>query len=512
MSRLQVVWFKRDLRVRDHRPLHEAARRGPVLGLYVYEPSRWRADDAHAGQLRFVNESLDALADALAERGGRLLRLVGELPAVLDELHAALPFAALWSHEETGNLLSYRRDQRVQRWCRAAGVTQVELPQNGVVRRLETRDGWAGRWAQRMRAPLIPPPARLAAVTVPEVLRDAGRMAPDALGVAGRPRPGQAVGGEAQGWQVLRSFLRTRGVDYRATMSSPLTAWEGCSRVSPHLAWGTLSMRQVHQATERRQQDVALSRRRGATVDPRWTKSLESFQGRLRWHCHFMQRLEDAPGLERRNLHRGYDRLRTDDTDPDLLAAWAEGRTGWPLVDACMRSLLHTGWLNFRMRAMLISISSWTLWQPWRQPGLHLARCFTDYEPGIHWSQVQMQSGTVGINAPRMYNPTRQARDQDPDGRFIRQWVPELRAVPDAFIHTPWEMPPLTQRMCGVGIGRDYPAPLVDHPAAVRRARTRLAQVQADPAVRAEAQRVFRQHGSRRGRPRGGWGGSARRR
>jgi deoxyribodipyrimidine photo-lyase len=512
MSALQVVWFKRDLRVRDHRPLAEAARRGPVLGLYVYEPPLWTADDAHAGHLRFVNESLDALADALAARGGRLLRLVGELPEVLDRVHAALPFAVLWSHEETGNLLSYRRDQRVQRWCRRAGVAQVELPQNGVVRRLDSRDGWAGRWARRMGAPLVPAPRRLHAPDLPAVLRDAGRVGPSVLGMRSQPRPGQAPGGEDTGWQVLRSFLKERGVDYRAAMASPRTAWDGCSRVAPHLAWGTLSVRQVHQATVRRQQDVALARRRGVACDPRWTKSLEAFQGRLRWHCHFMQRLEDAPGLERRNLHRGYDALRPDAPDPALLSAWAEGRTGWPLVDACMRSLLHTGWLNFRMRAMLMSISSWTLWQPWREPGLHLARCFTDYEPGIHWSQVQMQSGTVGINTPRMYNPTRQARDQDPDGTFIRRWVPELAPVPDAFIHTPWEMPALTQRMCGVVIGRDYPMPVVDHALAVRRAKARLAEVRRDPRVQAEARRVFVKHGSRRGRPRGGWGGSARRR
>lgn len=512
MSSRQVVWFKRDLRVRDHRPLFEAARRGPVLGLYVYEPSLWQADDAHPGHLRFVNDSLDALADALSARGGRLLRCVGEVPAVLDRLHTALPFSTLWSHEETGNLLSYRRDQAVQRWCRDTAVAQVEMPHNGVVRRLDTRDGWAGRWAQRMGAPLVPAPRQLPGLEVPATVRDTGRVEPEALGMVGHARPGQAPGGEDEGWNVMRSFLRERGVDYRAAMASPRTAWEGCSRVSPHLAWGTLSMRQVHQATTRRQQDVALARRRGAAIDPRWAKSLEAFQGRLRWHCHFMQRLEDAPGLERQNLHRGYDRLRPIEPDAALLAAWAEGRTGWPFVDACMRSLLHTGWLNFRMRAMLMSISSWTLWQPWRRPGLHLARCFTDYEPGIHWSQVQMQSGTVGINTPRMYNPTKQARDQDPDGAFIRQWVPEIGPVPDAFIHTPWEMPALTQRMCGVQIGRSYPAPVLDHAKAVRRAKALLTQVRRDPRVRTEAQRVFQRHGSRRGRPRSGWGGSARRR
>ena len=132
--------------------------------------------------------------------------------------------------------------------------------------------------------------------------------------------------------------------------------------------------------------------------------------------------------------------------------------------------------------------------------GLHLARGFTDYEPGIHWAQVQMQSGVTGINTPRMYNPTKQAREQDPKGEFIRRWVPELAAVSDAWIHAPWQMPALTQRMCGVCIGRDYPAPVVEHDSAIRAAKQRLQRVRRSPGARAEAGRVYRKHGSRRGR------------
>lgn len=184
----------------------------------------------------------------------------------------------------------------------------------------------------------------------------------------------------------------------------------------------------------------------------------------------------------------------------ERLAAWAVGSTGYPLVDACMRSLLATGWLTFRMRAMLVSFASYSLWLHWRPTGLHLARHFLDFEPGIHWSQMQMQSGTTGINTLRIYNPTKQAIEQDPRGIFIRRWVPELAGVPVAHVHAPWTMPVATQHAAGCIIGRDYPPPLVDHAAAVREAKRRLAEVRNAPASRAEARVVARRHGSRRDR------------
>ena len=183
-----------------------------------------------------------------------------------------------------------------------------------------------------------------------------------------------------------------------------------------------------------------------------------------------MQKLEDEPSIEFRNFARVCDGLRENDFNDATFTAWCEGRTGYPMVDACMRSLVATGWLNFRMRAMLVSFASYHLWLHWRQTGLFLARQFLDYEPGIHWSQMQMQSGTTGINTLRMYSPTKQAQDQDPEGLFIRRWVPDLSKVPLPYLATPWKMDESVQRLAGCMIGVDYPQPIVDDKAAMKAA------------------------------------------
>jgi deoxyribodipyrimidine photo-lyase len=211
-----------------------------------------------------------------------------------------------------------------------------------------------------------------------------------------------------------------------------------------------------------------------------------------------MQKLEDEPAIEFENMARVFDGLRENDFNQESFQAWCEGRTGYPMVDACMRALHRTGWLNFRMRAMLVSFASYQLWLHWRPTAVYLARHFLDFEPGIHFSQFQMQSGVTGINTVRIYSPAKQVLDQDPHGQFIRRYVPELAAVPDEYLPEPHRMPPLLQQSLGCEIGKHYPFPIVDYKAATKAAKDRLFAVRKRSEAKAEARRVYQKHGSRR--------------
>ncbi|MGB0167632.1 MAG: FAD-binding domain-containing protein, partial [Luteibaculum sp.] len=176
-----------------------------------------------------------------------------------------------------------------------------------------------------------------------------------------------------------------------------------------------------------------------------------------------------------------------------LIEAWKKGETGFPMVDANMRCLAHTGWINFRMRAMLVSFFCHYLLQDWRYGAHHLAKLFLDYEPGIHYPQFQMQAGTTGINTIRMYNPVKQGKDHDPEGNFVRKWVPELEAVPVEFIHEPWKMSEMELKMYGLELGF-YPKPIVDPELAPKEGRKTLWSWRAQPQVRKNIPAIVETH------------------
>jgi deoxyribodipyrimidine photo-lyase len=488
-----VVWLKRDLRLADHAPLHAASRSGPVVVLYVYEPGLWARPEHDPCHLDFCNQSLADLDRSLRAIGGRVTFRTGRILDVLDQLQRDLrPLGGIrriLSHQETGIGWTFGRDRAVIDWCADEGVDWMEAGQDGVGRRLDRREGWARFWEQHMRGAALRPPESMRDVS-DAIAWDHGRMeTPDRMGM----RPGSAswvqCGGETVGRALFRSFLRERAPGYPTNMSSPLSAAEGCSRISPHLAWGTVSMRWVFQTTERR---LEQARQRG---EGEWVHALETFGSRLRWRGHFMQRLETEPMSEFHSLQRAADTLRAQTVEQppekERFDAWCVGRTGWPMVDAVMRSLHATKWTSFRMRSLLASTATYTLWLPWRPCAVYLARHFLDFEPGIHFSQFQMQSGSTGINSLRIYNPVKQGRAHDPTGVFIRRWVPELRDLPTPFVHAPWTM----------GAGResiDYPEPLVDFALENRRARERIERMRATAVAKEQAAAVLERHGSRK--------------
>ncbi len=474
-----LVWLKRDLRLADHPALTMAAGMGAVLPVYVVEPEYWALPDTAARQWAFTAESLEALRVDMAPLGLTLAVRVGEAVDVLSRLCRRHAITHIVSHEETGNLWTFARDRRVAAWARGAGIGWTELPQSGVVRRLRGRNGWQAQRDAFMAGALLPVPQIAGVAGVEPGPIPSARS----LRLADDPCPHRQRGGRAEALALTESFLARRGEDYRSAMSSPLSGERACSRLSPHLAVGTLSVREVVQLTAARQ---------AARPGGRWGGALASFQSRLAWRDHFIQKLEDQPDIETRCLSRAAEGLRPRDSDAARLAAWAAGETGLPFVDACMRYLAATGWLNFRMRAMVMAVASYHLWLDWRATGPVLARAFTDYDPGIHWPQVQMQSGVTAINTPRIYNPVKQGLDQDPTGSFTRRWLPELAAVPDAFLHEPWKWTGFRSIA-----GRRYPEPLVDPASAARAARDAVWALRRAPESRAEAGQIAARHASR---------------
>ncbi|MEM9740887.1 MAG: FAD-binding domain-containing protein [Pseudomonadota bacterium] len=482
---LQIVWFKRDLRLEDHPALVRAALAGRVLPLVIVEPGYWMGDDTSHRHYRYLSAGIEDLSNRLREQGAGLCLRVGFAPEVLCALCKQVGPFTLWSHQETGNLWTFARDKAVAAWARETGTVWHQPMTFGIARGSSlNRDKWAKSWDAMMDDPVCDLPRDVAWASAPSD----DLPAPEELGLKPDGLTWMQETGREAGMACLNTFLYERGRNYRSEMSTPIEGESACSRLSIHLAYGSLSMREIYQATRARldalEQGVE-------SAPPGWKGSLKSFIGRLHWHCHFMQKLEAEPQLEWWPMARSYAGIRDAGIDAEKLAAFAEGRTGYPFVDACVRYLRAKGWLNFRMRAMLQSFASYNLWLPWQESGLITARYYSDYEPGIHWTQSQMQSGETGINTLRIYSPVKQGHDQDPDGVFTRTWVPELAHLDGGSIHEPWK----------AGQQKDYPDAIVDYASSAKAAREKIWAVKKTPAAKEEAERVFEKHGSRK-RPR----------
>lgn len=521
---IEIVWFKRDLRVVDHAPLFEACQAAcqatqntqaastseqsiAVLPIYIVEPEIWQGEQASLRHWRFIAQSLLELKSDLAKHGLELRVLQGSAVDVLQTLFNQFSVTQLHSHQETGNLISYQRDLKVQALCKQHQVAWRETPQQAVQRGQLDRDFYAAITQKFFNHQPLSAPDYVQPTTLPinqisnvnevsevkEVKELTNWQCNPYLELTETQtyfnEENTQQGGRQNGLVLLRSFIEHRHKKYLANISKPLGGDLFSSRLSAHLAYGTLSTREVmfhartygkHLGTEYRQ--IASNTARG----------LQVFQQRLFWQSHFIQKLETEPEIEKQCMHPAYEDIRPwNQQAQEYFAAWRLGKTGFPMIDAAMRCLNHTGWLPFRMRALLVSFASYQLWIPWQQTAQHLARMFTDFEPGIHFSQIQMQSGTTGINAIRIYNPIKQSQEHDANGAFIRRWCPELAKLDNQQIHTPWETDLINQQAV------DYPSPIVDLVAATQRAKDKVYGIKKHAENKTLSQAVFIKHGSR---------------
>jgi deoxyribodipyrimidine photo-lyase len=478
---IAVVWFKRDLRFTDHAPLYYAQQQSlPVLLIYCFEPSIMSAHDSDIRHWRFVYQSLKEMQAKLAELKTEIYIFHNEANDVFKKLADNYTIKRIFSHQEIGNRLTYDRDVEISKFCNLNGIVWQEYQHNGVIRKLKSRKEWEKRWKLTMEeTPKIIDETKWNFLELNRSLYNDLKGEELNSEIRSHDKSFQS-GGESYAWRYLDSFLKERYVNYSKFISKPAASRKGCSRISPYLSYGNISMRMVYQYTMQH-----------------YTKSLNkrplsNFISRLHWHCHFMQKFEDECRMEFENVNRAYD-MMPKERNEEFISAWKLGQTGIPIVDACMRCLVATGYINFRMRAMIVSFFVYNLWQDWRE--LHiLARLFLDYEPGIHYPQLQMQAGVTGINTIRIYNPIKNSYEHDAEGIFIKTWLPELKNIPVSFIHEPWTMSALEQEIYQVRLGQDYPMPIIDIEETNKTARDIMWSFRKTESVKLEGKKVLEKH------------------
>ncbi len=475
--------MKKDFRISDNPALLLGLDAGSlVIPVFVLEPSALSAPETSAFHVA-------AWLEAIRKLDCEVAMFQGEVTDIFSQLLNIHPFQMIVSHEEIGTKRTFDRDLAVGSWCIENGIEWTERRQTGVFRGLRDRDRRAKLWKEWMDSGPLPRPSQSAckAIRVPPKVKEAAgpvpRLASFGFQMTDRTIRARQKVSEVDARRVLETFLNMRGVAYSSGISSPNTAFHAGSRLSVHLAWGTITAREVEAAVRKKIEDYKSSDEPDAG---KWRRSLSSFLARISWRDHFIQRLESEPSMEFFALNRAYDSLPKA-ADPRILKAWIDGQTGFPLVDACIRCGKQTGFLNFRMRCMLTSVACHALHLHWKDIMWPMGQWWADYEPGIHVPQLQMQAGVVGINTLRTYNPAKQIADQDPTAKFVKRWIPELKHYSAQEIIDHQEKP-----LSG------YLAPIVKWKASTGEMRTAYYGIKRQPETKALSDEVLKKHGSRK--------------
>jgi len=462
-----LVWHRADLRTVDNAALSAAANAENVrpVPAFVFDP-RYYGDDALSCDARreFLHESLADLRWQYRDLGSDLALLHGDPETRLRALLEDDEIDAIHVNRDVTARRGYERDREILAWDAVESFAHDGIVRPGPENRapdgtiqVDTREGWQEQATAYFEADRHPRPDSLpdtpldSDVTVGEIEQRYG------VESAKRDVP---TGGTVAGNERLSWVLDNLGT-YPGAISPPAAAEEHSTRLSPYLTFGCLSVRQVYQALQ----------------DAPGGRGQSMLESRLFWNRHYHQKLADWPGWTERSVNPVFRWFRREEHDPELVAAWQEGQTGFPMVDAAMRALVETGYINLRMRAMVASVYCYVLREWWKPGADFMYAHLIDADPAINYTQWQSQAGLVGVHPVRVYDPAKQVREYDPDGEFVREYVPELAPLPDEQLPRPEKTPLAVQEEAGVEIGTDYPYPVVDFEARADRAREEMARL-----------------------------------
>ena len=478
----KILWFRYDLRIDDNESFNEALKNGKTLPIFIFDENFFQLETSSSFHLNFTIQSLNDLRKVFKERYNTKLNIYyGDTLDILKHLSNKYKVYEIYSTHHFKNKYLQDLDIKIKSLCDEKNLSWKIYNQFGI--QLSNRNGKI--WSQNWNSFIVKKINQLQLNG--SFIEDDHEINFSSIITNTFDHKNIQIGGRKNALKLLNSFIDHRSTDYQKKMSSPITGETACSRLSAHITYGNVSLREIYNKTQSINNDSNLYEKK---------KSINSFRKRLAWHCHFIQKFYDQPDIEYTNMNTAFDGIRENSFNEAYFEAWKNGITGYPFVDACMRYLKNNGWINFRMRAMLVSFASYQLWLDWRITSKYLAKLFTDYEPGIHYSQFQMQSGTTGINAIRIYNPIKQSRDQDPDAVFIKKWIPELSSVPSSLVHEPWKLTYLDQKSYDFQIGKNYPLPIVDNAKETKNSRDRIWKIKKSHESKILSASILKKHTS----------------